>query len=80
MKTSAAGLGGDFVTDSLLSLSDDPKVEPGSILATEVLVTQYLRPDGGLGVRTYYSGDASLSQVLGLVVLGALDLVERADR
>jgi hypothetical protein len=68
------------VSDSLIPLSDDPKVEPGCIMATEVLVTQYLRPDGSFGIRTFYSGDGSLSQVLGLLVLGAMDINERSDR
>jgi hypothetical protein len=65
---------------SLIPLEDDPNVEPGSIMATEVVVTQYLRPDGTLGVRTHYDGDGSLSQVLGLIVLGAFDIYGRVDR
>ena len=70
----------EAMNDSLIPLSADESVEPGSILATEVLVTQYLRPDGSLGVRTFYSGDGSLSQVLGLLVLGALDINGRCER
>jgi hypothetical protein len=68
------------VSESLLPLRNDPAIEPGSILANEVLVTQYLRPDGTLGTRTHYQGDSSLSQVLGLLVLAAIDIHDRSDR
>lgn len=65
---------------SLIPLEDDPAIEPGSIMATEVVVTQYLRPDGSMGIRTHYDGDGSLSAVLGLMVLGAFDIYGRCQR
>jgi len=61
-------------------LHDDPNVPSESVLATEVTVTQYIRPDTTIGIRTHYSGDGSLSQVLGLLVLAAIDIYLRSDR
>lgn len=66
--------------ESLIPLEGDPNVDPGSILATEVVVTQYLRPDGTLGIRTHYDGDGSLSQILGLLFMAAIDIYGRVDR
>jgi hypothetical protein len=63
-----------------VNLDDDPDVPKGSVVACEVTVTQYIRPDTTLGVRTHYSGDGSLSQVLGLLVLAAVDIYIRSDR
>jgi hypothetical protein len=65
---------------SLIPFDDDPEIEAGSVLATEVVVTQYLRPDGSVGLRTHYDGDGSLSQVIGLLAMAAIDIYGRCDR
>lgn len=48
-----------------LSFDDDPNVPEGAVLVAEVTVSQYLRPDGSLGVRTHYDGSLPMSSVLG---------------
>ena len=68
------------MADPLLSIEDDPNIPAGSVVATEVLVTQFIRPDATVGTRTVYRGDGSLSQVLGLLVLAAIDIAGRVER
>lgn len=66
--------------DSVLPLTDDPRVPAGSVFSCDIVVTQYLKPDGDLAVRTWYSGGTSLSQALGLLRLAEHDLIRRSDR
>lgn len=62
------------------ALEDDPNVAEGSLVATEVTVTQYIRPDTTVGIRTHYTGDGSLSQILGLLAMAAIDIYDRSNR
>ena len=65
---------------SLMPLDDDQQVPAGSMVADEVLITHYLRPDGTFGIRVHYSGEGSLSQALGLLTLAAVDLYVNSGR
>lgn len=67
-------------TGSMLPLEDDPSVPEGAVFVCEVLVTQYIRPDSSLGIRTSYRGDgSSVSTALGMLILGGIHLYERAS-
>jgi hypothetical protein len=63
-----------------LPIDEDANVPPGAVLVAEVTVSQYLRPDGSLGLRTFYDGDLPLSSVLGLLAMGGIDIYGRCDR
>ncbi len=61
-------------------IHEDPNVPEGSVEMMRVTVDQYITPDGQIAVRTFYDGDGNLSQCLGLLVLGAIDIYGRCDR
>lgn len=63
-----------------MPIEDDPMVPDGSVLAASVRVDQYIRPDGTFGVRTWYEGHSPLTQVLGLLAAGGIDLYMRCNR
>lgn len=68
------------MSDSLHALADDPGVPDGSIFVCDILVTEYIRPDGSLGTRTWFSGGVPLSQCIGLLALAERNLIERCER
>lgn len=52
----------------------------GAIPNAVVRVVQYVRPDGGLGIATSISSDVPLSQLLGALFMGAIDIYQGCDR
>jgi hypothetical protein len=55
----------------------DTAVPEGSLLLTEVIVRQYMQPDGTPSFEVVYEGDSTLTQVLGLLEIAKLDLTGR---
>jgi hypothetical protein len=63
-----------------LPLDQDPNVPDGIVPIAEIVVSQYMKPDGAIGIRTHYDGDLPLSSVLGLLALGGIDIYDRCER
>lgn len=63
-----------------MPIHEDPSVPDEAILIAEVTVSQYVLPDGKLGLRTHRAGDVPLSSILGLLALGAIDIYNWSDR
>lgn len=65
----------------MITLGDsDPEMPEGAIPNAVVRVVQYVRPDGGLGIATSISSDVPLSQLLGALFMGAIDIYQGCDR
>lgn len=48
------------------------------VVNAEVQVVQYVAADGQMGHTTWYSGEVPLSQIVGLLVMAAINLGKRA--
>lgn len=58
----------------------DPEIPQDCIPNVAVRVIQFIRPDGSLSFATRVSSDAPLSQVLGCLVMAAIDIYGASDR